>query len=87
MKLTWDDQCHTWTAHSTGNQVRRVNMNNRFCWIQAPTQRLTLPLPLLQISSRLLSMRSADALLCLPQAEGSLPAGEFVKALLIHHLN
>jgi len=40
-----------------------------------------------QISSRLLSMQSADALLCLPQAKGSLPTGTFVKALLIQPLN
>jgi gephyrin len=36
-----------------------------------------------QTSSRLLSMRSADALLCLPQAEGSIEKGSMVKALLI----
>jgi hypothetical protein len=32
-------------------------------------------------------MQSADALLCLPQAEGTLSAGTFAKALLIAHLN
>lgn len=36
-----------------------------------------------QISSRLLSMRSATALLELPQQEGTLPAGSVVPALLI----
>ena len=36
-----------------------------------------------QASSRLLSMRSANALLELPQGEGSLPAGAVVSALLI----
>ena len=36
-----------------------------------------------QISSRLLSMRSANALLTLPQRAGSLPAGAVVPALLI----
>lgn len=36
-----------------------------------------------QASSRLLSMRSANALLELPQAEGELPAGAVVPALLI----
>ena len=36
-----------------------------------------------QISSRLLSMRSANALLTLPQRSGSLPAGAVVPALLI----
>jgi gephyrin len=37
-----------------------------------------------QASSRLLSMRSANALLELPQAEGELPAGAVVSALLLH---
>ena len=36
-----------------------------------------------QISSRLLSMRSANALLELPRVSGSLPAGTLVSALLI----
>ncbi|CAI5958546.1 unnamed protein product [Closterium sp. NIES-64] len=36
-----------------------------------------------QISSRLLSMRSAHCLLELPQARGSLPAGSLVSALLL----
>ncbi len=36
-----------------------------------------------QASSRLLSMRSANALLELPQAQGELPAGSWVHALLI----
>jgi gephyrin len=36
-----------------------------------------------QASSRLLSMRSANVLLELPQGEGSLPAGAMVDALLI----
>ncbi|CAI5529864.1 unnamed protein product [Closterium sp. Naga37s-1] len=36
-----------------------------------------------QISSRLLSMRSAHCLLELPQAQGSLPAGSLVSALLL----
>jgi gephyrin len=36
-----------------------------------------------QASSRLLSMRTANALLALPQASGTLPAGEMVEALLI----
>lgn len=49
------------------------------CWVAHSTGN--------QISSRLLSMQSADALLCLPQAEGTLAAGTFVKALLIAHLN
>ncbi|KAK9840649.1 hypothetical protein WJX81_006905 [Elliptochloris bilobata] len=39
-----------------------------------------------QISSRLLSMRSANALLELPQASGTLPAGTMVSALLIADL-
>ncbi|KAK9788847.1 hypothetical protein WJX73_005383 [Symbiochloris irregularis] len=39
-----------------------------------------------QISSRLLSMLSANALLELPQAEGTLPAGSVVSALLIGDL-
>ena len=39
-----------------------------------------------QISSRLLSARSANALLELPQAEGSLAAGTRVSALLIDDL-
>lgn len=38
-----------------------------------------------QRSSRLLSMRSANALLELPQASGSLPIGSQVTALLIGH--
>jgi len=38
-----------------------------------------------QRSSRLLSMRSADALLQLPQASGCLPTGSLVTALLIGH--
>jgi gephyrin len=37
-----------------------------------------------QASSRLLSMRSANALLELPQEEGELPAGAIVSALLLH---
>ena len=36
-----------------------------------------------QRSSRLLSMRSANALLELPQADGTLPAGSDIRALLI----
>lgn len=36
-----------------------------------------------QVSSRLLSMRSATALLQMPQQEGTLPAGSVVPALLI----
>lgn len=36
-----------------------------------------------QASSRLLSMRTANALLALPQSPGTLPAGEMVEALLI----
>jgi gephyrin len=39
-----------------------------------------------QASSRLLSMRTANALLELPQAEGELPAGAVVSALLIGEL-
>lgn len=39
-----------------------------------------------QISSRLLSMRSANALLALPQREGVMAAGEAVDALLIGEL-
>jgi hypothetical protein len=39
-----------------------------------------------QASSRLLSMRSANALLELPQKSGSLSAGDFVSALLIGSL-
>ena len=39
-----------------------------------------------QASSRLLSMRSVNALLVLPQAEGVLPAGTSVTALLIGDL-
>ena len=39
-----------------------------------------------QASSRLLSMRSANALLELPQGEGILPAGAVVAALLIGEL-
>ncbi|CAL8471737.1 g11279 [Coccomyxa elongata] len=39
-----------------------------------------------QISSRLLSMRSANALLELPAAQGVLPAGSIVSALLIDDL-
>ncbi|HXF63326.1 MAG TPA: gephyrin-like molybdotransferase Glp [Caldilineaceae bacterium] len=39
-----------------------------------------------QASSRLLSMRTANALLELPQAEGELPAGAVVPALLIGEL-
>ncbi|BDA47114.1 Gephyrin [Coccomyxa sp. Obi] len=39
-----------------------------------------------QISSRLLSMRSANALLELPSAQGTLPAGSIVSALLIDDL-
>lgn len=39
-----------------------------------------------QASSRLLSMRSANALLELPQAEGTLPAGSVVSALVIGEL-
>ncbi len=40
----------------------------------------------IQASSRLLSMRTANALLALPQIEGTLPAGELVDALLIGDL-
>jgi len=36
-----------------------------------------------QISSRLLSMRGANALLCLPQAQGVMEAGTYATALLI----
>jgi gephyrin len=39
-----------------------------------------------QASSRLLSMRTANALLELPQAEGELPAGAVVSALVIGEL-
>ena len=39
-----------------------------------------------QISSRLLSMRTANALLELPSAEGTLSAGTLVSALLIADL-
>lgn len=39
-----------------------------------------------QISSRLLSMRTANVLLELPQAEGTLPAGSVVSALVIGDL-
>ena len=39
-----------------------------------------------QISSRLLSMRSANALVELPKASGALPAGSTVSALLIADL-
>ena len=39
-----------------------------------------------QISSRLLSMRSANALVELPKASGVLPAGSTVSALLIADL-
>ncbi len=41
----------------------------------------------IQASSRLLSMRSANALLELPQAEGTLPIGSVVNALVISDLN
>lgn len=40
----------------------------------------------IQASSRLLSMRTANALLALPQREGTLAAGELVDALLIGEL-
>jgi gephyrin len=36
-----------------------------------------------QVSSRLLSMRTANALLCLPVGEGKVPAGSLVDALVI----
>jgi gephyrin len=39
-----------------------------------------------QVSSRLLSMRTANVLLELPQAEGTLPAGSVVSALVIGEL-
>jgi gephyrin len=39
-----------------------------------------------QVSSRLLSMRTANVLLELPQAEGTLPAGSVVSALVIGDL-
>jgi gephyrin len=39
-----------------------------------------------QASSRLLSMRTANVLLELPQAEGTLPAGSVVSALVIGDL-
>ena len=39
-----------------------------------------------QISSRLLSMRSANALLELPAASGTIPKGSVVSALLIQDL-
>lgn len=39
-----------------------------------------------QISSRLLSMRSANALLELPAARGTIPKGSMVSALLIQDL-
>jgi gephyrin len=37
-----------------------------------------------QTSSRLLSMRSANALLKLPQSEGILPAGSIVNAIVLN---
>jgi gephyrin len=45
-----------------------------------------LLLPRTQISCRLLSARSANALLELPRAAGELPAGTAVSALLIDDL-
>ncbi len=52
--------------------------DERCCYVAASTGS--------QASSRLLSMRTANALLALPQREGTLPAGELVDALLIGEL-
>jgi len=79
--LEWSDDDNCWIAHSTGNQVLGCSRTPKAD--KKPHMNSMQP----QISSRLLSMQSADALLCLPQAEGQLAAGTFVRALLINSLN